>query len=408
MIGEKLICGLDIGSQQVKSSVVKAKGSNRFDLLGFQANLTKGFTKSTVSDLAELSQCIYENLHALEKKAGIKLKDVYLGVGGCLIDPRYSKAIIPLIDRGSKIVTISDVKRINKQARLLGVKLDEEILHDFPQQYVVDDMNRVLNPTGLYGHKLGVTSLLITANVNLMSNLSQAVNQAGYEVAGVFLASLASAEASLTKNMVESGCLLIDVGASTTNLMFFRDGFLKHLDIIMLGGNHLTMRIAESLHLPFDLAEDIKKSQGAVLSEGVKGDDEILIKKEDQYKSVKRSVVCGSFEGEVEKLISAIENTIKFSHLQDKLNGGIIMVGGGSLLAGLIEHVEKRLNCTVRMGKAHTGGVPVGNAALFTACIGLTQMKAAQIVGQSLSAHSRTNWVNRISGRIMDLYEEYF
>lgn len=408
MIFEKIFCGLDIGSEGIKASVVRVKKQNRFELLGCAEIPTRGFKKSLVSDLGEFSESIQHLLTDLTKKTAAKFKDVQLGLGGGLVEPRYSKAMIPLMDKASKVITTGDLKKVNKQARLLGIKIDEEILHDFPQQYLIDDTNRILNPAGLYGRKLGVTSLLVVSPVNLVGNILKAVNQAGYEAAHVSFSSFASAQTALTPDHIHKGCLLIDIGAATTNILFFKDGFLRHLDILPVGGEQLTSSISESLRLPFDLAEDIKKSHALVPIEDLKNDRDILVKKEEGYLTVKRKIVCAAIKPQVDKLLEGIQNTLKFSHIQEKLTSGIVMVGGGSMLSGLMEHIEKTTGLQVEIGKINIGGTALNPAAIFTAAVGLASASAIKPVSEFLPLTSPRNWMGSFSHRIQELYEEYF
>ena len=162
MIGKKILCGLDVGSQKIKASVVRI-GRGQGELLGASEATVRGFKKSQVTDLGEFAESIQRILAELSKKAGVKLKDVQLGIGGHLVQSRFSKAVVPLVDKSNKVITNTDIKKVNKQARLLGIKMDEAVLHDFPQYYVIDDTNKVLNPAGLYGRKLMVASLLVAA-----------------------------------------------------------------------------------------------------------------------------------------------------------------------------------------------------------------------------------------------------
>ena len=191
LMGDKYFCGLDIGSQSVKASIVKFSDAAHPELLGVYESQTVGFKNASVSDLADLSECIHLTISGLIKKTGVKLKDVQLGVGGEVIEIRHGAAVLPLMDKGSKIITHHDIKKIQTQAQLLGIKMDEVVLHDFPQYYKVDDTNTALNPVGLYGRKLEIKTLLMVVNNNLLKNLTKAVNQAGYDVANLFFSSLA-------------------------------------------------------------------------------------------------------------------------------------------------------------------------------------------------------------------------
>ena len=280
MIRERYYCGLDIGSQRIKAGILKIKDIHTIELIGVYERKTDGLKNTSVSDLGELSECIHGTVHTLMKKTGIKLKEVQLGVGGELVDIRESRAVIPLIDRGSKIITTADIKKVNRQAHLLGLNVEEEVLHDLPQYYLVDDVDVALNPNGLYGRRLGIHSFMIIVNVNRIRNMMRAVHQAGYDVAHVFFSSYAASEIALNDQERLEGCILIDIGSQSTRLLIFKEGNLKYFRKISSGGDACTHRIAQQLNLPFDLAEEIKKSYASVLSAEQDHAEEILVKRD--------------------------------------------------------------------------------------------------------------------------------
>ena len=150
MIGEKIFCGLDIGSRQIKAALIKIKKQKAFDLLAVHSVMTRGLKNVSVSDLGELSDAMHTCLKGAMKKAQVNLKDVQVGISGEAVEYRRSSAVIPLLDKGSKVIVASDVEKVNKQARLLGVKMEEEVLHDFPLHYVIDESNVATNPLWLF------------------------------------------------------------------------------------------------------------------------------------------------------------------------------------------------------------------------------------------------------------------
>jgi len=133
------------------------------------------------------------------------------------------------LNRGSKIISGRDVKKLNKHARLIGIKVEEELLHDLPQCYQVDDVSQAMNPLGLYGRKLGVRSLLVLTNVNRFRNIIKAINQAGFEVANFYFSSYASAGISLTDADRQDGAALVDIGSKITSVLVFHEGILNDL-----------------------------------------------------------------------------------------------------------------------------------------------------------------------------------
>src|SRR5208283_4028991 len=103
------------------------------------------------------------------------------------------------------------------QAKLLGAGLDEEIIHDFPQWYKVDDINTSINPAGLIGRKIETCLLLLTANASRVRNLTKAVHQAGFEVNSAAFSGFAASDVAVDHADKERGCALVDIGASITS-----------------------------------------------------------------------------------------------------------------------------------------------------------------------------------------------
>ncbi len=407
-IGERYFCGLDIGDQTIKASIVEPKENRQFELLGVYEGDTAGFVQGSVTDLGELTASINAVLTGLMKNARIKVKSVQLGVGGGLIRSRMSQAVMPLLDRGNKVISHHDVSRIQQQARLLGLKMDELLLHDFPQVYRVDDVNRALNPVGLYGRKLEIETLVVAVNTTIIKNLSKAVNQAGFDVQNIFFTSYAATHTALDDFQMRQGCVLVDIGSSVTDIVIFKSGQFRFLNSIPLGSRDFTHAIRDQLHITFDLAEDIKKSYAVVRHGEVQSDEEILIKNDDGYVPVKKHVIADAIEPVMTDLAGMIKASIKKCEFCDQLNSGMIIGGGGSLISGLAERLEKETGLAVKMAKINFAARRMHNAAKFLAAVGLAHAGFDKSFGLLVMRHQQSDWMKGCTDRIKELYEEYF
>ncbi len=407
MIREKHYCGLDLGSQKIKAGILKVKDATQMELIGIYEQKTVGFRDGAVSDLGEFSDCIHATVQTLLQKTNLKLKEVQLGVGAELVEVREGGTTIPLVDRTNKIITQRDMKKVNDQARLLSLKMDEEILHDLPQQYLVDEVNKALNPGGLYGRKLGVQSLMIFTNTNRIRNIVRAVHQAGYEVPNVFFTSYAACEVALDDAERAQGRILIDIGAKATSVLLFKDNILKRLKKIEIGGDAFTLRIAEQLNLSLDLAEEIKRSYAATLEAYHSSDEEILVKRDSAYRPVKGRDICAAIEPQIHELLENIQNVLREFGVANEMEIAIVMTGGGSLLTGLIERVSQTTRHPARLAKMNVASArSPGNAALFAGVVGLAKSGFKQSLRYAISpdGHWRANLLNRFK----ELYHEYF
>jgi cell division protein FtsA len=409
MIREKYYCGFDLGSRKVKTGILKIKDIHQMELVGVCEKKTYGFKNAFVSDLGELSECVHGVLQTLSGTTGIKLKELHLGVGGDLVEVRQTSTVIPLIDRGNKIITKNDIRKVNEHARLLSLKMEEEVMHDVPQHYMIDDGNMAMNPRGLYGRKLGVHSLMIIAYNNRIRNIVRAINQVGYDVPHVFFSSYAASEAAVTDEQKERGCVLVDVGAKTTSVLMFKDKFLRHMEKIGMGGNDLTESIARKLNLSFDLADEIKKSYASVEGADRYHEEEILVKRESAYAPVKRREIHHAIAADTHVLVEKISSAIKASRFSGQMEQGIIVVGAGALLAGFIERLGQTTALPVRLGTVHVvSWKESGSAASFAAAVGLAKGGFKKSFGYTISSDGHVHWMRGVAGRVRELYQEYF
>ncbi|MCX5680679.1 MAG: cell division protein FtsA [Candidatus Omnitrophica bacterium] len=407
---ENIYCGLDIGAQRIKACLIRVRKDQSLEIMGVSQVATSGLRKSSVSDLNNFSDSINRVVFGLTEKAKVKVREVHLGIGGHFIQGRKTHTVIPLADKGNKVITSFDIKKINHQACLLGVNLDEKLIHDFPIQYVVDDFNVSSNPLGLHGRKLEASILIAVAQGNLINNIYKAVQQAGFEVRATAFSSLCAAEACLTEEEKKTGCVFLDIGAQATDILIFKDGLLKNFLVLNFGGDQLTEEIARVLNLPFDLAEDIKRSYAMVVqAEGlssVKG--EILVKRDTGYVTLDRLSICNVVTPWAEMLVEKICHGIRQFDLEHHLSSGVTVSGGGALLAGLLEHIEHKLSLSTRMAKIRLDARHLNNPAVYAASIGLASRISQESMSSLFSPQQQGSWVNKVKNRLRELYQEYF
>ncbi len=402
----KYFCGLDLGSQTIKTALVRVQDENNLELLGVYEVPAAGLREASISDLTELSQTISRAIEGVCQRVTVRPSAVHLGISADLLSSCRSSAIIPLVDAGTKVVAPSDLYKVNHQARLLGAGIDEEIVHSFEQFYKVDDVNVALNPTGLYGRKLESHLLLLKANAGRLRNMNKAVHQAGFDVEKVSLSSFAASQVALDETLKKEGCALIDIGAHMTSILFFKNGVLGDVQFIKWGGNFITQSIADRLSLTNDLAEEIKKTHAvAAKLDPQEASGDILIKRDKGYVPIRRQSVCEAVEWEIENLLIHLETVLKGSALYHQLNKGAIIVGGTALLPGLIERIEQRTNLTVSLGSATKG---LQNPSVFAGAIGLAQMNYFQKQAKTINLTTTKNLFRSFFVKFEEMCQEYF
>jgi len=407
-VKEKYYCGLDIGSQSIKAALIEARENGKACLVGVCEADTSGYHAASVTDLEDLTESIHGVLSRLIRKTRIKIREVELGVGGELIMTRSNHAAIPLVDRGHKVITGKDIRKIHSQAKLMGTHMDEIVLHHFPELYKVDDVNIATNPVGLHGRKLELSSQLLVVKDMMIKNLTTAVHQAGYDLAHVFYSSYASGYASLNAEQKQGGCILIDIGTSLASVLLYKGDQLVDLLHVPIGGRQITKNIAHELNLTFDLAEDIKKSYGSVQLSENQEDEDILIKRDDGYMPIKKRDISHAILPVCSQHIADMVAVMRSSRFFDQMNRGIILVGGGALLSGLPERLEQEIHMPIQSGRIQIALRKLNYAPKFAAAVGLSQIALASDSGIPQTLSQKRKHFSRLLHSVTELYQEYF
>lgn len=412
------ICGLDISSSKISAAVAQVnKGS--IAALFCESLPSRGIKNGAVVNSIELTGCIEEVLKKLKGRSGINIKYVYAGIPGLDIVAKHSRAVIPLAERGNKVITLADIRQANEQARILGSGLEEEILHAVTGGYAIDSNGAIANPLGLYSHKLEADLYLVCGKLSFIQSLNRAVNQAGYEVRDLFFSGLASSEALFNDTLKDGATVVCDIGSDITEILLFREGVLKDITLLSSGGDELTCGLSEKLKIPFELAEDIKHAHGSVGQDSaIEPDKEILIKQHNAYRPVSQSLVCQALSPAAESLCGQIREAVGRVVSPLEINN-FVAVGRTVLLEGLLEMLENTMGASVKLGRiAHPGFAAFAHKDnQLTGHKYLTYLTALGVLAWALKgketepfrpSRRSANPLIRTIDKFKEIYQEYF
>ncbi len=412
------ICALDIGSSKIAVALAVFKKKKIINIY-FDSLSVKGMKEGAIVDATNLISLVNKLLKNLKIKSGVNIKFVSVNISGQDIITKHSRAVIPLAERGNKVISISDLGRGNEQARILGSSLEDEIIHMIPLSYSIDSKTDILNPLGLYSHKLEVDLYLICSKLSSVQSLTRAINQSGYEVKDLFLSGIATSKAVFGPGLKDGLNILCDLGSDTTELLIFKEGLLKDIQVLPFGGNDLTRKLSESLKIPLDLAEDIKRSYGFIGNPQDVGEDkEILVKKSEFYKPIKQrlvSEVVTAAAGELcIKIKEALEKKVELYEVNN-----FVIVGRTILLEGFIEALEKVLNLPVKLGRItnleiislikENSGLSGQKYLNYLTCLGMIcETLEKKPLGTLVLYQPAKNIVLKTLNRVKEVYQEYF
>jgi len=418
MLYSNYICAVDIGSNKIAASLaqVKRKGLEK---IFFEVMPSRGVKEGVIVDATELTGCLTKIIKNLKSKSGLKIKYIHANFSGRDISTKHSHAIIPLAERGNKVITSTDISNANEQARILGSNLEDEIIHVIPSGYSIDSKSNVINPIGLYSHRLEVDLYLVCARLSSLQSLSRVVSQAGYEIRNLSFSGLATSKAAFSKEEKRGLSVFCDVGSDITELLIFKDGLLQDIQVLPLGGMSLTQQLCEGLKINYELAEDIKRSYGVIGdADNIAEDKEILIKKDEFYKPIKQREVAQMVSGSSRLICTQIKEIVQRKVALYEIDH-FIMAGRTLLTDGFIEMMESVIGIPVKIGRISNPEISAlikensdlsGQKYLtYLTCLGMIcEEFENKTVGVLPLVKPVRNLVMKALNRFREVYQEYF
>ncbi|MCM8763112.1 MAG: hypothetical protein NC829_01910, partial [Candidatus Omnitrophica bacterium] len=123
------ICSVDLGSSKLAGMVCIFNKTGQIIDIVMDVLPSKGIRNGKIFDFQELSLVLEDLLKKLQKSSGLKIKGFFTNISANEVRTGHSRAIMPLAERGSRVITDTDLRRINEQAKILGTSLEEEIIH---------------------------------------------------------------------------------------------------------------------------------------------------------------------------------------------------------------------------------------------------------------------------------------
>ena len=398
--------GLDIASDKIVA--LKAVVNSRGQIVDITSEIGQaaGIKNGSITELGVFSNSISQTIKRLSVSSGDKIKSLYVCLQGPFIKTSHSLCALALSERSNKIITSSDVLKVNQHAYSLGLSIEEQVLHQIPQEYTIDGQNKVLNPAGLYGHKLQADLFLVSAQARDVQNLISAIDQAGYKARAVVLSALATGLAVVSEENKKKGCCLLDVGFDSSAMLIFKDGIPRGYEYFNFGSHHLSEALSRELKLPYALAEDLKISYGSVFAHTAASEQEVLVKKDQVYRAIKRKQICLIIEKELQVFFQAFKERLEAYQKTFTLAQGVLVSGKAALLEGFIESLEQKIGVPVHLAKVENA---LSSDTTYATAIGL--------VYYALSQHSQINFFKfssygnifqKISRKSKEIYHEYF
>jgi len=352
MSNREIIVGLDIGTTKIAALVGEQVDKNKLNILGYGTAPSKdAVVRGIVINIDRTVEAIRVAIERAANMANVDIKSVYVGIAGQDVKCLHHRGQITRNNAEDEI-SQEDIDRLMSDMHKVALDPGEEIIHVIPQDYIVDNERGIKHPIGMAGVRLEGNFHIITAQTTATKNISRCITKANLTEIDTILEPLASAEAVLFEEEKEAGVALIDIGGGTTDIAIFQDNILRHTAVIPLGGEVITNDIKIGCNVLYSQAEKLKIKFGSALANEAKQNVRISIPmlKDRPPREISSVNLAKIIQSRVEEIFDHVIFQIKSSGYEKKLQGGIVLTGGGALLKHLPQLVEYRTGIDVRLG----------------------------------------------------------
>ncbi len=401
MARSNIYVGLEIGTSKMCVVVGEVKHDGTIKILGVGTAPSRGVRKGEICDFDTVQTCLHDALVRAEDRSDVMIRNVFLSVTGSHVQGINNRGSY-VLPEGQDELTEDDLEEVKEIAREVAIPQQNVFLHSIIRHYYVDGQEGVVNPVGMMGSKLEADYHIIHGVRSRIQNSIRSVREIPLEVEDVVFAPIASAQVVLSREVKNSGALVIDIGGGTSDYVAYADGVVSASGCVPIGGDHITNDLSVVLNLPLREAEKLKMREGsAELFEGP--EDMRMIRVEGDHTftgmDVERPVVNEVIHMRVREVMDHVHARVAATGALDRIAGGVYLTGGSSLLRGIDAVAEDVFAMPVH----RTNSVPVSglNATFenpqYATAIGL--IRYAQILDEEAPIASPIARIkNRLSG----------
>lgn len=332
---DRLMVGLDIGTEFVKAIVARLDDNDNLEVIGVgrEKQSLSDMNAGAISDIAAVVANCDSALTQAEKMAGASARSAVVGIAGELVkgntttvrfvrkEPTH-EITVDEVDKIFSLVQERAEEAAKKQltsetgGKDIGLRLVNSALIS-----IEIDGYQVTNPIGFQGKNVLISLYTAFAPLVHIGAIERVAEQLDLDLLTVAAEPFAVARSVIGDDPNASlSAILIDVGGGTSDIAVVNEGGVEGTVMFGIGGRAFTKSVARDLDTDFDRAEALKLG----LADGKTPEPRVKAVQDSLAKTV--AVWMSGLE-------LGLEDFSRLDHLPNK----ILLCGGGSSLSMLTE-----------------------------------------------------------------------
>jgi len=346
------IASVEVGTSKIAVILAEYSGDG-FSILGWGECRAQGVRKGVVEDYPACSKCTLQALEDAMRNAEVEAIDrAFLALTGGHLQGFPSEVSLAVTSQGN-MVSANEVEQLRELALAKELPEGRMLLQSLRRPFRLD--GRVLrnSPEHLMGRRLELAYWMMHGDQHRVSDTMHMVTSSDIPVTETALSSLCSGRVVTSRTERESGVLVLDIGAGTTDYVLYRYGAPYVAGVVAVGGDHLSSDLTTGLRLSVGQADRVKlrygratvqcrdKSQKVWLNgDGAIGDRQIPLF------SIERIL-----ELRVRELFEVVRQSLAADFAPEYCAAGLVLTGGTSKLPGIADVAAEVFGVPAQLGK---------------------------------------------------------
>lgn len=334
---ERVYSVLDIGTEYIKAMVCEINGREISVLGAAKKKQNKGEMEGgIIIDIAGVIENCSIALREAESRAGCNPPKLIMGVGGELVKGATSTVSYKRRDPSGKIQA-EELKNIIHKVQWKAFEkvrsdlayetgfneIDVKLIHAAIVDTKIDNY-KVSNPIGFQGRELTMSVFNAFSPLVHFGALQTISVELGRELLAIMAEPYALGRLLGGTELQGYSGIFIDVGGSTTDIAIVEDGTVIGTKMFNLGGRAFTKRLAQSLNISSEEAEEVK-----------------IAFSNRQLEHQSNKIVSKALESDLEVWVSGVYLTLQEFNEISSFPPTIYLCGGGSMLPEVKDILEE-------------------------------------------------------------------
>lgn len=334
-----IIVALEFGTSSIRGIAGRKRPDGSVQILGLEKeDALDSIQKGVIYNIDRTTLAIHNIVARLSDKLGASITRAYVGLAGQSLhtEPNANKRNMETTVKITPEL-IDNMLDINRQTQYAGA----DILDVIVQEYLVGQ-KLTTDPVGIQCDSIEARFLNVVAKTSLRENIEKCMRNANVAIADFIISPLALADALLTPTEKRSGCALVDFGAGTTTVSYYKENTLRKLVVLPLGGDTITGDIMNVLQVDQEEAERLKRKYGMAYSPTmVEQPKQIAISNE---RVADENQLLGIIAARQEEIVLNVGNQLK-DFIPNMLSG-IITTGGAAQMGDMVSAISQLTKIT--------------------------------------------------------------